>query len=79
VPAIELSQGTASRKTRILDKFVAVTGMQRKAAIRRLCQQDKPTKEQLGWQKTYTDISGVPSSPSSASVGKFMVNDCSRF
>ena len=41
-------------KTRILDEFVAVTGMHRKAAIRRLRQQNKPTKEHRGRQKTYT-------------------------
>ncbi len=41
-------------KTRILDEFVAVTGMHRKAAIRRLRQQNKPTAEQRGRQKTYT-------------------------
>lgn len=41
-------------KTKILDEFVAVTGMHRKAAIRRLRQQNKPTKEYRGRQKTYT-------------------------
>ena len=41
-------------KTRILDEFVAVTGMHRKAAIRRLRQQSKPTQEYRGRQKTYT-------------------------
>jgi hypothetical protein len=41
-------------KTKILDEFVAVTGMHRKAAIRRLRQQNKPTKEHRGRQKTYT-------------------------
>lgn len=41
-------------KTKILDEFVAVTGMHRKAAIRRLRQQNKPTKERRGRQKTYT-------------------------
>lgn len=41
-------------KTRILDEFVAITGMHRKAAIRRLRQQNKPGKESRGRQKTYT-------------------------
>lgn len=41
-------------KTRILDEFVAVTGMHRKAAIRRLRQQNRPAKEHRGRQKTYT-------------------------
>ncbi len=41
-------------KTRILDEFVAVTGMHRKAAIRRLRQQNKPSKEYRGRQKRYT-------------------------
>lgn len=41
-------------KTRILDEFVAVTGMHRKAAIRRLRQQNKPSKESRGRQKRYT-------------------------
>lgn len=41
-------------KTKILDEFVAVTGIHRKAAIRRLRQQHKPTKERRGRQKTYT-------------------------
>ncbi len=41
-------------KARILDEFVAVTGMHRKAAIRRLRQQNRPNKEHRGRQKTYT-------------------------
>lgn len=41
-------------KTRILDEFVAVTGMHRKAAIRHLRQQNIPTKERRGQQKIYT-------------------------
>ena len=38
-------------KSRILDEFVAVTRMHRKAAIRRLRQQNKPRKEYRGRQK----------------------------
>lgn len=41
-------------KTRILDEFVAVTGLHRKAAIRRLRQQSKPNREYRGRPKTYT-------------------------
>ncbi|MCP4419873.1 MAG: transposase, partial [Chloroflexi bacterium] len=41
-------------KTRILDEFVAVTGMHRKAAIRRLRQQRKPSRKYRGRRKTYT-------------------------
>jgi hypothetical protein len=41
-------------KTRMLDEFVAVTGLHRKAAIRRLRQQNKPTREYRGRRKTYT-------------------------
>jgi len=41
-------------KTKILDEFVAVTGMHRKAAIRRLRQQNNPKQEHRGRQKTYT-------------------------
>jgi len=40
-------------KTRIGDEFVAVTGMHRKAAIRRLRQQNRPSKERRGRQKTF--------------------------
>jgi len=41
-------------KTKILDEFVAVTGLHRKAAIRRLRQQNRPSQERRGRQKTYT-------------------------
>lgn len=41
-------------KTKILDEFVAVTGLHRKAAIRRLRQQNRPRQERRGRQKIYT-------------------------
>lgn len=41
-------------KTRILDEFVATTGLHRKAAIRRLRQQSKSKAEYRGRPKTYT-------------------------
>lgn len=41
-------------KTKILDEFVAVTGLHRKAAIRRLRQQNQPQRERRGRQKIYT-------------------------
>lgn len=41
-------------KTKILDEFVAVTGLHRKAAIRRLRQQNGAKSERRGRQKTYT-------------------------
>ncbi|MCB9418586.1 MAG: DDE-type integrase/transposase/recombinase [Ardenticatenaceae bacterium] len=41
-------------KTKILDEFVAVTGLHRKAAIRRLRQQNQPKRERRGRQKIYT-------------------------
>lgn len=41
-------------KTRILDEFVAVTGLHRKAAIRSLRRQYKSTREYRGRHKTYT-------------------------
>ena len=41
-------------KTKILDEFVAVTGLHRKAAIRRLRQQNQPKRERRGRPKTYT-------------------------
>ena len=41
-------------KTKILDEFVAVTGMHRKAAIRTLRRQRKPFREYRGRHKTYT-------------------------
>lgn len=47
-------KATRQEKTKILDEFVAVTGMHRKAAIRRLRQQNNPTKEHRGRQKVYT-------------------------
>jgi len=47
-------QADRQEKTRILDEFVAVTGMHRKAAIRRLRQQNRPSQEHRGRQKTYT-------------------------
>ena len=43
-----------NEKTRILDEFVAVTGLHRKAAIRRLRQQNQPKRERRGRQKIYT-------------------------
>lgn len=47
-------KASRQEKTKILDEFVAVTGMHRKAAIRRLRQRNKPTKERRGRRKTYT-------------------------
>ena len=41
-------------KTRILDEFVAITGLHRKAAIRSLRRQSKPFREYRGRCKTYT-------------------------
>ena len=41
-------------KIRILDEFVAVTGMHRKASIRCLRQQNQPKRERRGRQKIYT-------------------------
>ena len=41
-------------KTRILDEFVAITGLHRKAAIRSLRRQGKPFREYRGRRKTYT-------------------------
>jgi hypothetical protein len=41
-------------KTRILDEFVAVTGLHRKAAIRALRRQSKSNREYRGRRKTYT-------------------------
>lgn len=41
-------------KTKILDEFVAVTGLHRKAAIRSLRRQNKPNREYRGRRKTYT-------------------------
>lgn len=47
-------QADRKEKTKILDEFVAVTGLHRKAAIRSLRQQNKPTREYRGRRKTYT-------------------------
>ena len=41
-------------KTRILDEFVAVTGLHRKAAIRSLRRQSYPSREYRGRRKIYT-------------------------
>ena len=41
-------------KTKILDEFVAITGLHRKAAIRSLRRQNKPNKECRGRRKIYT-------------------------
>ena len=47
-------QADRKEKTKILDEFVAVTGLHRKGAIRRLRQQNGAKSERRGRQKTYT-------------------------
>jgi hypothetical protein len=47
-------QGSRAEKTRILDEFVAVTGMDRKSAIRRLRQGYQRGRERRGRRRVYT-------------------------
>lgn len=47
-------QGSRAEKTRILDEFVAVTGLHRKAAIRRLRQGYQQGREPRGRPRSYT-------------------------
>jgi hypothetical protein len=47
-------QANRQEKTRMLDEFVAVTGLHRKAAIRALRRQSQGNREYRGRRKTYT-------------------------
>lgn len=47
-------QANRQEKTRMLDEFVAVTGLHRKAAIRALRRQSQGKREHRGRRKTYT-------------------------
>ncbi len=50
-------QGSRAEKTRILDEFVAVTGLHRKSALRTLRQGYQRGREQRGRPRTYTGAS----------------------